>query len=547
MGLAHLAGTAAGSPAANADPIVAVPLDRRPSEEPVMIPISSSSAALDRETTAAAAAAASWNEDNDGDGGGAGAGAGGSGFGFGTVFDYRDHRKAGWSQPRWGSYRSAGHASLSWAEGSTARGSGSSVLRDGFGVGSTDASGGGSKGGGGGGNGGAPGPPPSGWPVLQQPAQEEPPYHHQQPPVFDPTGGKRTKGGLAGGGCEFPAPGSGHTRGGYAHGATPSWTAAAPPTPSAAAASGVDGYGDRYRETGSLPATLPSPDGYAAADGATLLLSPPIQERGGVAVDAPFPSAGARDTQWRSYTPSSSAAAEAAVGMTRRSPPRSWGTGPVGRSGGGGGGLASLGLGGTRWRGVGVGMGSGCGDGGSDGVREYTGGDVPPNNEREVFRDDREQLVPPPRGPYHQRLPSRPQEELLAQDRRSPLCSTFSPGAGTTVTPPRLGGGGGSDRGSHDAAPRPPFTVVSDTTRPTLPGLTQAVATAGDQPGAGRKVSAFGAIEVDLTGAGGGGGGGGGGRGASAATAATAGEKRKQRRRYNKRDGVYTSPWVVCL
>lgn len=441
MDLVHITGIPAGNNAATATatPIVAVPVDRRPSEEPVMIPISSTSPALGRE-----AAALSLDD--------RGCGTGEAGGGYGTVLDYRDPRRGCRPLSQWSSYLLGGPppvACAPWAE--------SLRLRD-----------------------------------------------------REPSFGGLPAGALSNGEQLLAPPGPADVRGGYQHGRPYSWPA--PPALS------TSGGGGRYQEARSIPLAALAP-GYGRD-----ALSARIQERGAVGVDAPPPTVGTRDPYRHAPAPSSSAA-EAAVEMTRPSPPPSWDdAGSRGRGGEEearprGGGLASPGHGGSRWR------SAGDRRSGSDGVGEYTALD----HERGLYGINQPQRDSPPRYQYQPRS-SQPRDQP-ERSRLSQLRPQFPP-AGTAVTPPRLGPGddGISDPGSFDVGVRRSrFLSATDSARPALPGQAEAVATVGDEAAGGRKVFTFGESGVDL--AGGGGGGDGAGAGGTDGGAGVPRGKHTERRR----------------
>eukprot|EP00903_Cladosiphon_okamuranus_P020067 g18433.t1 len=358
--------------------VIAVPVDRTPSEDHVMILVPSSSLALDGEVIASLSPPASWYEDVDG---AVEADAGAGADGFETVPEYRDHRKVGRPQYHWASYRRGGGSTgalpyAPWEEGSKARDSDRSLL-----------------GGGGSGKGGEGGDRGAARVAGGKPSADER-FYHQRSSASAPAATDKRTGALAGGGgggiagfVEFPAPGPTDARGGYPHGA-PSWASEPPPLGDSG------GGGELYRDTVTLPLLSTLGSGYGYGRAAT---SPPTPERKGVATDAALPPVG-REPHWRpharsassssfssSFSSSSSSAfasafasrAEATVAMT----PRSWDLGPAGRSDGGagarnsqaGGGLVAVGLGGSRWRGVGMGVGTGSGDRGGGGcsVEEY--------------------------------------------------------------------------------------------------------------------------------------------------------------------------------
>lgn len=467
-----------------------------------MIPISSSSPAVDREAAAAAAAAAAATSRYDRMSCG-----GGEVGGYGRVFDYRDHRRVGHSPPHW-SHGIGGGATRAarapWAEGVGSRDARSSLS----GAGSAGCA----KG-----SGADAGAQRSdrgtalleGW-RLQSAGKQS--YGRHPSASSAPTRAERARDTV---GVDVrPTPWQADEDGGFEHDVKPSW--ASRPLVFTSGASGGSGGGSktRHRDTGALPSTMaPLQGGGYGRDS----LSPKVQKRSAVGVDAPAPFASARDPHWRhSHAPCPSAsAADAAVVMNKLSPPASWdlGSGSGGRSGmvpiteQTGGRFGSPGLaGGSRWR-----------DEGGGGGRAYSRSD----RDRELYHDAGLPRGSPLGRDRDHLTPSHPQarrpQDFPPQQLRTPISE-----AGPEVTLPSLGRGG-SDPGPFDDAPKPRFSCVSGSAPPRLPGLARAVATAGNAAAGASKSAALGELRASSSG-------GGGATGVVFGGAAEGG--RKQQRRY---------------
>ena len=548
------AGTVAGALPAAAVSIAAVPLERRPSEGPVMVR-SSSSSPLSREAAAAAAAAAAASRHADTGGGGGRGAADAGGLGGHAHESHRDHRRGSRSsQSQWSSYPGARrplngsgghHAHAPWAEGSRTRDRGSFL--DG-GVSSGQSNGTHQDG-----DAGGRGANPDEW--RQQPPEDEASYPQHPSPTSVPTRSKRRRdgsdcvGGVAGI-AELLAPRpSADVSAGYQRGTPPSLAEA--PSPLLPGSVGPGAGGERRRDSSTSPS--PSPQRPLLHDRVRYgkgTLSPPLQPRGPppVGVHAPASSHGAasaHDPRWQSHKASPCSAAEAALAKTSLSPLPSWDLGSGwrsrdrSRSGGGGGGgearanaprggYSSLGSAESRWRDI-------EGDRGGLAVA-YTG-------DQEFCDDDRllRGSPPPPLDdpylPSHSSSQPRDRRQQDQDRRAQPLYSMLPPAAvDAPPTNPPVFIRGVSDPGSYAAAAAQPLgsgAATDSLLRPPAPftsaGLAEVNASVGDLvvPRESHSSLTFG----ELHRGGSGGGYGGGGEGVLGASAGAVEWGRREQRR----------------
>lgn len=452
--LARLAGVTVGGNASittAAKPVATLPLSRRSSDVPVVIPALSSP--LPAGGAAAAAAASTPRYTDGGSGGGEGVvAAGGSGRG---VHDYPERRRASPSQGGWSHYpgtaASLGTYTPRAAESWTGRDGGAASL-----LGGAETAGGSGAEMIGGMN--ARGDALPQWRAHSAGDQV---FRRHPSMSTAPAGAEQmrdsARSGAGAGAGDLPVTWPLDEVGGYRR--------------STLSASGRG----RYQEAGTLPqvaARLPA--GRYGGE----YSRPPFEDRGVAGTDA-------RNQRWRSHTPASSA--EAAAVTATLHPLPSWDLGKGGQGGGEtkprqqGGGSAQVGLGGSHWS-------AGAGDHGGGArspARAYADADL----QRELFYDDRrfrhsplrDQCCPrssQPKGYQHR-------EQLVK------LRPTFPP-VGTTITP-SLGRRGGSDPGLHSTASGPRFSIAS--VNPSA-GLVRAVATVGDKASGGGGGVSFGPGEA---------------------------------------------------